>query len=230
VTAEDDWLPASVLDDIARREAELAAWIEVAGGMEAAGGMEVAGAPDPTWERAVATVRAQADFEAVADTALELANAGFDVDLATPPAEAVFGEAALAEAAFGEAALGEAVFDDTPFGDAVLSDAPTPAVLQAERTPRPPTTHRRAARRHYRISIYAALGALVGAAATAAVLLLPHGGHDDPQPYRGPLLPPTSATSPAASPATQKTAPPAPSGKGSGPRRTAATSASGSPR
>src|ERR1051326_3707505 len=74
VDADDDWLHEAVLGDIARREAELAAWIEVAG------------APDPLWIRAVAALKTQADFDATADTALEAADG--ELELLNPLAEA----------------------------------------------------------------------------------------------------------------------------------------------
>jgi hypothetical protein len=242
-----DWLPEPVLADIARREAELAAWVEVAGGL------------DPEWEHAVAAaaVRAEADFEAVADTALELANAGIGVavGVAAPPGDAVF------EDAFPD--VFEDVFEDG-FADA-FEDAPTipaqgwfdpppsargerMAATEGPRRPDPPfevsrprTTHRRRAARRRRVPVYAAVGALVGAGTATVFLLLPRGGHDAPEPTHGP-----AATSPAAGSAgtagtagsagsagsvgtTQKTAPPAQGGRRSGPSpRSATTSASGS--
>ncbi|WP_344661826.1 serine/threonine-protein kinase, partial [Catenulispora subtropica] len=161
VTAGGDWLPEPVLADIARRETELAAWIEVAGG------------PDREWEHAAAAGRAEADFEAAADTALELANAGGGVEAAGLGVRAgavgiVDGNAGTgagagaeyAEIAFTEAAFTEAAFTDAPFTEAaftvtgielelaappvpaVSGDAPTPA-FPARARPGPPPTARR---------------------------------------------------------------------------------------
>ncbi len=56
-----DWLSQAVLDDIARREAELAAWLEVT-------------AADPLWVRPASAAQTTA-FDSVADSALDIANA-----------------------------------------------------------------------------------------------------------------------------------------------------------
>ncbi|ACU70224.1 serine/threonine protein kinase [Catenulispora acidiphila DSM 44928] len=79
-------------------------------------------------------------------------------------------------------------------------DPPLPA-------PIPAATHHRAAPRP-RFPLYAALGALVGAAATAGILLLPHAGHHAPAPSRGPASASTSGN--------QKAAPSTPAGGRSG--------------
>jgi serine/threonine protein kinase len=195
-----DWLSEAVLADIARREAELAAWIEVAGGPLSP--LDETGPADED----------PAEFEVAAESALRLANAGAledtaaQSDLATPLPETAPTETAPAET------------------------APAPPLSR-----RPSTSHRRVARRRRRISVYAAVGAVLGAAATTVVLLMSGPAHDAPPPSRGPTPPGT--TSPAAVPTAQKTAPPASSGRRSGPTdrsgapaRGAATSASGSPR
>ena len=268
VDADDDWLPEAVLGDIARREAELAAWIEVAG------------TPDPLWIRAVAALKAHADFDATADTALEVANA----DLAPPVAEPAMGDAAhrppasprrspsrpsgrsrigrplrpagrrtrhgrhsrsaarlamphaqpAAQLAAQQAgpAVGDALRpESSALPAATVDSAREPAIdLSPPQPPRPPATHRRPARRsNRRFPVYAILGALLGAAAAAVVLLLPHSGHATPQPSNGPTLTPRSS---APAPTTPKTAPPASSGKQSGPhqQRSTTTCASRSPR
>jgi eukaryotic-like serine/threonine-protein kinase len=208
VHADHNWLPEAVLGDIARREAELAAWIEVAG------------TPDPLWIRAVAALNVQVDFDATADTALEIANSDLAASTAEPPADhgdrktAAEYASPLAEPAPGEAARSAA----------------------EPHSPRLHATHRRPARRRGTprrgLPVYAALGAVLGAAATAVVLLLPHNGNAAPQPSNGPALTPLSSVSTPTTPTTPRTAPPASSGKQSGPhqQRPATTSASRSPR
>ncbi|NUP51490.1 MAG: protein kinase, partial [Catenulispora sp.] len=276
------WLSEPVLADIARREAELAAWIVVAAGVDALRGQTVASADfEVVADTALELANAGIEFELAADTALKLANAGLQVGLATPP-----------ETEWDP-------FPETPFQGpptptstdpyppdappSISGDLPTPTIADQDppdpppsaripartpglapahsptRTPtsppaqestqepaqapaqqpdtspanaRPRTSHRRAGRRH-RIPVYAAVGALLGAAAATTILLLPHGGHGAPQP------PATTTGQPGqpGQPATHGTAPPTPSGKRSGPdgrtgsqQSTSITSASRSPR
>ena len=187
------WLSEAVLADIARREAELAAWIEVAGGLLAETG--------PADEDA-------AGFEVAAESALLLANAGGLENVATAPSEAA---------------------------------PPPPGTAPAQPLPRrPSTSHRRVrsvARRRRRIPAYAAVGAVLGAAAATVVLLMSGPAHDAPPPTRGPAPPGTTQPATTA-PTKQKTAPPASSDRRSGPtersgapaRGATPTSASRSPR
>ncbi|MFD0638010.1 protein kinase [Catenulispora yoronensis] len=291
------WLSEQVLADISRREAELAAWIEVAGG------------PGPLWERAVS---AGIDFEVAADSALELANAGIEFEIAADSAlelanagfefELAAGSAIeLANAGGGAVGVGpgpgrsakqdsdadwdaRSNHDGDPRsnqgsdqgrdlrsnqGSNQRSDqgwnqgrdqgraqdpdqepgpkrrsAPNPGPRTSKRT-----SHRRSGRR-LRFPVYAALGALLGAAAATTVLLLHHRGADGTQPPQSPTAtastgpgapgtPSTPPTPPSAA-GTQKTAPAGPSGRRSGasertgtPGRSPGaptTSASGSPR
>jgi eukaryotic-like serine/threonine-protein kinase len=255
VAPEDPWLPDAVLDDIARREAELAAWLKVT-------------AADPLWVRAVS-----AAFDKAADSALDIANAavaepahrgtrrrrprpadaapGLDspedrsrrpdaasadarqgaLDSASPPDSPAHGvrqpglpRSAAAQAAAAFAAEPEhesrpepehesrpepeheSRAEPEPTRELQPQPQPVPTTRPAAPTtrpgaayaaflldPEPPTAaapapaaaHHRAPRRH-RFPVYAALGALLGAAVTAAVLLLPHGGHGTPAPPQSP--------------------------------------------
>jgi len=198
VGPEEPWLPDAVMEDIARREAELAAWLEVT-------------AANPRRVRAVS-----AAFDKAADSALDIANAavtelprrgtrrretGSPTDGIREPGLPRTSAAADAEPEPDAPAEepGEPGFLPhpvvTPPGaayTAFLLD-PTPA-------PDPPTpagTHHRAPPRR-RFPVYAALGALVGAAATATILWLSHGGHSTPPPPRTPAS--TSGTHEAAPP------------------------------
>lgn len=213
VAPEDPWLPEAVMEDIARREAELAAWLEVT-------------AADPLWVRAVS-----AAFDKAADSALDIANAavaeparrgtrretGSPMD-GIPQPEAAKVTQRLDSPMDGirqpglprtSAAADAEPEPDTPAEEpgflphpvatppgaaytAFLLD-PTPATD----TPSPATTHHRAPPRR-RFPVYAALGALVGAAATTTILLLSHGGHGAPPPPQSPAS--TSGTHKAASP------------------------------
>ena len=277
VAPEDPWLPDAVLDDIARREAELAAWLKVT-------------AADPLWVRAVS-----AAFDKAADSALDIANAavaepahrgtrrrrprpadaapGLDSpedrrrpdatsadarqgspDSASPPDSPAHGvrqpglpRSAAAQAAAAFAAEPEPESRAEPEHESRAEPEPTPE-LQPQSQPQPaPTTrpgaayaaflldpepptaaapapaaaHHRAPRRH-RFPVYAALGALLGAAVTAAVLLLPHGGHGTPAPPQSPA---------SSSAGGQRTAPSAGvGGRGGSGNRPGTTSASGSRR
>ena len=249
VAPADPWLPDAVLDDIARREAELAAWLEVT-------------AADPQWVRAVSEAETTA-FDSVAATALDVANTptplpkrmgnrrrGLEAAAATAAATTAattpgldsttdrirqpgLPRASTAHSDLADTASPEPGSAATPPGAAyaafLLDSSPEP-VPGPEPAPRPeaappPLTHHRAPRRR-RFPVYAALGALLGAAVTAGVLLSPRGGHGAPGPSQGPV----STSSPSAS-GTQKAASPTPAGGRSGlESRAETTSASGSRR
>jgi hypothetical protein len=302
------WLPETVLDDIARREAELNAWLEVT-------------AADPLWGQVPGD--AAAGFDTVADSALDVANtptprmaqasgigsrrrdaadlpprtAGLrasetaadvvpqpeqigstpdpgthnsptgrtrqprtsaaqtastpdpstqpernspadrprrpgpqktsaEYAAALPPALPRF--SATKPGAAYAAFLLDPHSEPTPETAATSKPPPAPATTTASTaTPATPATHHRAPRRR-RFPVYAALGALLGAAITAVIVLLPHSGHSAPPPPQGPATISSPAASSAAKP---KAAPPTRSGEGSGlGQRTGATSASGSRR
>jgi hypothetical protein len=215
VAPEEPWLPDAVVQDIARREAELAAWLEVTAG-------------DPLRARAVS-----AAFDKAANSALDIANTA-----GTQPSRRGTRRREGGSPTDGirqpglprtSAATGAELEPDTPAEEpsepgflphpvttppgaaytAFLLD-PTPAPDLPSST----TTHHRAPRRR-RFPVYAALGALLGAAATATILLLPHGGHSAPPPPQ----------SPASTSGTQKAAPP-PTGRGGSEQPAKATSAS----
>jgi len=232
VAPEEPWLPEAVMEDIARREAELAAWLEVT-------------AADPLWVRAVS-----AAFDKAADSALDIANAAVteparrgtrrretgspmegtprpDVAEVTHRLDTPMDGTRQPEVAKviqrldspmdgirqpglprTPAAADAGPEPDTPAEEpgflphpvttppgaaytAFLLD-PTPA----PDTP-PPTRHDHRAPPRRRFPVYAALGALVGAAATATILLISHGGHGAPPP-QSPAS--TSGTHKAASP------------------------------
>jgi eukaryotic-like serine/threonine-protein kinase len=221
VAPEEPWLPDAVVEDIARREAELAAWLEVT-------------AADPLWARAVS-----AAFDKAANSALDIANAavteparrgtrrregGLPTDGIRQPGLLRTSAAIDAEPKPGPGTPTEEPGEPgflphpvtTPPGaayTAFLLD-PTPA----PDPPSPATTHHRAPRRR-RFPVYAVLGALVGAAAATTILLLPHGGHHAPTPPQ----------SPASTSGTHGAAPP-PSGRGGSEQSTKTTSASRSRR
>ncbi|WP_370351753.1 protein kinase [Catenulispora sp. EB89] len=258
VAPADPWLPDAVLDDIARREAELAAWLEVT----AADPPRTMAHPEPT------------AFDSVAATALDVANTPTPLpkriggrrrvlegaaavappeqiseqphDSAAPPDQA--SEAPQQ----GSAPAGRIRQPGLPRASTAHSDladtaspAPEPgapatppgaayAAFLLDSSPEPapppepaaqPLTHHRAPRRR-RFPVYAALGALLGAAVAAGVLLIPGGGHGAPGPSQGPV-----GTSSVGAPGTQKAASPTAAGGGSGlGSRAGTTSASGSRR
>ncbi|MEY9862474.1 serine/threonine protein kinase [Catenulispora sp. GAS73] len=269
VAPADPWLPDAVLDDIARREAELAAWLEVT-------------SADPPRTMAVAETTA---FDSVAATALDVANtptplpkrignrrrrpeagdpaAGLDspadrmrqpalphfspstaaaappdeqsevaLDRPGPPAGRIR-QPGLPRASTAHSDLADAPSHSEPGAPATPPGAAYAAFLldsSPEPVPPPapapqPLTHHRAPRRR-RFPVYAALGALLGAAVTAGVLLVPGGGHGAPGPSQGPV-----GTGSADASVTQQAASPTPVGGRSGlGSRAGTTSASGSRR
>lgn len=261
VAPEEPWLSEAVLEDIARREAELAAWLQVT-------------AADPLWVKAVS-----AAFDTAAESALDIANAAAtepsrggtrrrgagrasarsgagDVVPPTGRAPRISGQPGARSGAgntvppldaqqVSAGAVGDrpdspahgirppglprfatpgpasdpAADPDTdpatdPAGESDADNRPGAAYTAFLLDPDPPlpapipaATHHRAPPRP-RFPLYAALGALVGAAATAGILLLPHVGHHTPAPSRGPASASTSAN--------QKAAPSTPAGGRSG--------------
>jgi hypothetical protein len=232
VAPAEPWLPDAVLDDIARREAELAAWLEVT-------------AADPQWVRAVSAAE-RAAFDSAAETALDIANAnaalprrigtrrhGAEIAIEVAPQPQPEPEPAAdirepglprSSTAPPGAAYAAFLLDSSP--EAVPTPDPTPKPEAAPSPPPQALTHHRAPHRR-RFPFYAALGALLGAAVTAGVLLIPRGGHGTPGPSQGPV----GSVSGSAPSGTQKAASPTPAdgrnGLGSGP---GTTSASGSRR
>lgn len=214
IAPEEPWLPDAMVEDIARREAELAAWLEVT-------------AANPVRVRAVS-----AAFDKAADSALDIANTAAvteaprtgtrrrELDAPTDgirqpglPRTSAAQPAAAETASQPEpespgylprpaatppgAAYTAFLLDPTAAPDPTT--APDPPIAPDPRIAPslPAATHHRAPRRR-RFPVYAALGAFLGAAAATGILLLPHGGHGTPSPSQGPAS--TSGTHGAASP------------------------------
>ena len=190
IAPEEPWLPDAVLEDIARREAELAAWLEVT-------------AADPLRVRAVS-----AAFDKAAESALDIANTAVTerVERGTrrrepgSPSDGIrqpgLPRTSAPQPSESERGGSRGFLPDpatTPPGAAyaayLLDPTPAPDLADPPDPPAPPSlptaTHHRAPHRR-RFPVYAALGALLGAVAAAAVLLLPHGGHGAPPPSQSP--------------------------------------------